>query len=66
MARTKKAAAATVPAAPDQVYVSQQDCYLFGKGTHYDIYRKLGAHPSTEDGKKGVFFAVCAPNAASI
>jgi len=53
-------------ASPDQVFVSAQDCYLFGKGTHYDIYRKLGAHPSTEDGKKGVFFAVWAPNAASV
>ena len=24
---------------------TELDQYLFGQGTHYDIYRKLGAHP---------------------
>ena len=23
---------------------TEMDCYLFGQATHYDIYRKLGAH----------------------
>ena len=39
------------------------DQYLFGQGTHYDIYRKMGAHPAEEDGQEGVYFAVWAPNA---
>ena len=24
---------------------SELDMYLFGQATHYDIYKKLGAHP---------------------
>ena len=24
------------------------DQYLFGQATHYDIYKKLGAHPVTQ------------------
>ena len=24
--------------------ISEYDMYLFGQGTHYDIYHKLGAH----------------------
>ena len=42
------------------------DQYLFGQGTHYDIYKKLGAHPTTSGRKKGVYFAVWAPNAQSV
>ena len=49
-----------------QIYISDTDCYLFGQGTHYDIYRKLGAHLSAENGRDGVFFAVWAPHAASV
>ena len=45
------------------VFISQDDQYLFAQGTHYDIYEKLGAHPSCEDGEEGMFFAVWAPNA---
>lgn len=50
----------------EKVFISADDSYLFGQGTHYDIYKKLGAHFSEENGKKGVFFAVWAPNAASV
>ncbi|MCR5715241.1 MAG: 1,4-alpha-glucan branching protein GlgB [Lachnospiraceae bacterium] len=50
----------------EAVFISEDDQYLFGQGTHYEIYRKLGAHPSTEDGKDGYSFAVWAPNAASV
>ncbi len=39
------------------------DLFLLGKGTHYRTYEKLGAHLLEEDGKKGVYFAVWAPNA---
>lgn len=28
-------------------FVSEMDMYLFGTGTHYDIYKKLGAHLCT-------------------
>ncbi|MCR5255896.1 MAG: 1,4-alpha-glucan branching protein GlgB [Acetatifactor sp.] len=52
--------------AKEHVFISEADCYLFGEGTHYDIYKKLGAHPSYEDGKKGYHFAVWAPNAVAV
>lgn len=48
------------------VFISEADQYLFAQGTHYDIYKKLGAHPSVEDGVKGMFFGVWAPNAESV
>ena len=50
----------------NKVFISEADQYVFAQGTHYDIYKKLGAHPSVEDGVKGMFFAVWAPNAASV
>lgn len=49
-----------------EVFISEADQYLFAQGTHYDIYKKLGAHPSIENGKKGMFFGVWAPNAKSV
>ena len=48
------------------VFISQDDQYLFAQGTHYDIYEKLGAHPSCEDGEEGMFVAVWAPNAKQV
>lgn len=45
---------------------TELDQYLFGQGTHYDVYKKLGAHPMTVDRKRGVYFAVWAPNARSV
>ena len=50
----------------EQYLISELDQYLFGQGTHYDIFRKLGAHPMTYQGKKGTAFAVWAPNAKSV
>ena len=47
-------------------FVSDMDMYYFGTGTHYDIYKKLGAHLCTKGGKKGVYFAVWAPNAKEV
>lgn len=44
-------------------FVTDMDQYLFGQGNHYDIFRKLGAHPAKYGGKKGVHFAVWAPHA---
>lgn len=45
---------------------TELDAYLFGQGTHYDIYKKLGAHLSVDGKKKGVRFAVWAPNAKRV
>jgi len=50
----------------DTVFISEADQYIFGQGTHYDIYKKLGAHLSNEDGKEGMYFGVWAPNAAKV
>ena len=51
---------------PADYRIGELDQYLFGQGTHYDIYRKLGAHPTIQRRKKGVYFAVWAPNARSV
>ena len=50
----------------ERVFISEDDQYLFGNGTHYEIYKKLGAHESTENGKDGFFFAVWAPHARAV
>lgn len=47
-------------------FVTEFDQYLFGQGVHYEIYKKMGAHPAEKDGKKGVYFAVWAPNAKRV
>jgi len=46
--------------------LSELDLYLYGQGTHYQIYDKLGANTITVDGITGVHFAVWAPNAKRI
>jgi 1,4-alpha-glucan branching enzyme len=46
--------------------VTEVDQYLFGQGTHYEIYNKLGAHITRQNGKDGVNFAVWAPNAKAV
>lgn len=45
---------------------TEMDCYLFGQATHYDIYRKMGAHQMTIEGEEGVCFDVWAPHADRI
>ena len=50
----------------ETVFISEADQYVFAQGSHYDIYKKLGAHLSVENGQNGVFFAVWAPNAAQV
>lgn len=45
---------------------TEMDCYLFGQATHYDIYRKMGAHLMTVGRKKGVCFDVWAPHAYAV
>ena len=46
--------------------ITEMDQYLFGQGTHYEIYKKLGAHPTEYEGEKGVYFAVWAPHAKGV
>ncbi|MDF1616221.1 1,4-alpha-glucan branching protein GlgB [Petrocella sp. FN5] len=46
--------------------IQELDMYLFGNGTHYEIYKKLGAHLMTINGISGVHFAVWAPNAKRV
>lgn len=50
----------------DTNFITEFDQYLFGDGTHYNLYDKLGAHPVTIGDKSGVYFAVWAPNAESV
>jgi len=50
----------------EKVFISEDDQYLFAQGSHYDIYKKLGAHISVENKVRGTYFAVWAPNAAYV
>ena len=63
---TKDTSAKAVKKPVENVFISKDDEYLFAQGTHYDIYKKLGAHVSEENGKKGIYFAVWAPNAQRV
>ena len=45
---------------------TELDRYLFGQATHYDIYRKLGAHFAEVKGVKGVYFDLWVPNAERV
>jgi len=45
---------------------SELDIYLFKKGSHFNLYKKLGAHIKTVNGISGTNFAVWAPNAKSV
>jgi 1,4-alpha-glucan branching enzyme len=49
-----------------QPALSEFDLYLLAEGTHSRAYEKLGAHLSDSDGKRGVQFAVWAPNAERV
>ncbi|MCR5416097.1 MAG: 1,4-alpha-glucan branching protein GlgB [Pseudobutyrivibrio sp.] len=42
------------------------DAYLFGQGTHYDIYKKLGAHKAKVGRQTGFYFDVWAPHAKAV
>jgi len=46
--------------------ITDHDVYLFKEGRHFKLYDKLGSHRMEVDGKKGVHFAVWAPNAATV
>jgi 1,4-alpha-glucan branching enzyme len=46
--------------------LSEFDLYLLAEGTHNRAYEKLGAHLSERNGRRGVQFAVWAPNAERV
>lgn len=46
--------------------LTSNDLYLFNEGTHLDLYDKLGAHLTEQQGVPGVQFAVWAPNAEAV
>lgn len=46
--------------------ITDFDQYLFGEGTHFRTYEKMGAHPMRVNGVDGVHFAVWAPNAVRV
>ena len=49
-----------------QIFMTELDTYLFGQGTHYEIYNKMGAHLAVKNGKEGVYFVVWAPKAIEV
>lgn len=46
--------------------LSDDDLYLFNKGTHVQIYEKLGAHPVYVGPTMGTYFATWAPDATRV
>ena len=50
----------------ETTHFTDLDSYLFGHSTHYELYKKMGAHPAVEDGTEGVWFTVWAPNALGV
>lgn len=50
----------------NEIQLGELDQYYFGEGTHYEVYKKLGAHVATLGNKKGVYFAVWAPHAKAV
>ena len=55
-----------MPVSIQTPWLTDYDLYLFGEGTHHRAYEKLGAHCGEVDGRRGVHFAVWAPNAQRV
>ncbi len=45
---------------------TEEDLFLFNEGSHFRLYRKMGAHRAVRGGAEGTHFAVWAPNAGSV
>ncbi len=57
----------TPPAASvETTLLTPHDLYLFNEGSHFRLYRKMGAHPQVRDGVAGTGFAVWAPGAERV
>ena len=46
--------------------ITENDIRLFKSGIHYEIYKKLGAHPQRINDQDGISFSIWAPNAQEI
>ena len=46
--------------------LGELDLFLIGEGRHHDLWKRLGAHPTTHQGVPGTAFAVWAPNARAV
>jgi 1,4-alpha-glucan branching enzyme len=46
--------------------LTEFDLHLFAEGNHFQLYDKLGAHPTVHAGLAGVAFAVWAPSAERV
>ena len=64
--RSAKRESSDTQAPEDLPTLGELDLHLFGEGRHELIYEKLGAHPITHEGTKGVSFAVWAPAAEQV
>ena len=62
----KKTTSKKVSMPKDPSFITEYDRYLFGTGTDYKIYQKMGAHKAKLNGKTGMHFAVWAPNAKAV
>src|SRR5205823_5108573 len=62
--------AGTMPSTESVVHghslLSADDLYFFNEGTHYDLWKKLGAHVLRGNDVSGTHFAVWAPNAERV
>lgn len=50
----------------DNRFFGDLDRYLFHHGTHYELYKKMGAHVREIDGVKGTHFVLWAPSARAV
>jgi 1,4-alpha-glucan branching enzyme len=53
-------------ASDEMTLMSHEDVYLFNEGSHFHLYRKLGAHPVIRNGMAGTWFSVWAPDAEQV
>ncbi len=47
-------------------WITDDDLHLFNEGSHFDLWKKLGAHLIEHRGVSGTHFAVWAPNARTV
>ena len=58
--------ASTASQEKSSALLTSYDLHLFNEGKHNRLYEKFGAHLTEVDGKRGVYFAVWAPDAERI
>jgi 1,4-alpha-glucan branching enzyme len=50
----------------NKILFTDDDRYMFNEGTHFRLYQKLGAHPTSIKNQAGTSFAVWAPDAKQV